>query len=226
MKRSLALLLAVVVAGAVLAAPAAAKKPSKRPRPAPAPLSVKYFLADHTPDGETCTELVLALAPSEKSSACGSVYSGAAHEAAGDPCSGDSALTVPCGEITYDAAEGLPVTLDARRKVTGLIVVLSQGDAEEGPVVSEGTTTFHIRLRGVFTDVERELGTFSADYEVTRDKVRYEVPFELALPAERDGAQLTGFAVDMWNSGETVLHGHYQVNESYLVMPAREAPAP
>lgn len=226
MRKPLIALVALgLVAGAV-AAPAQAKKKKPKPKPpvaAPVQMDQTYYLVN-TSDGCLPEDMFLALAPAEGGSSCGSRIAGppatVLAEAGDTPCTPDSAAGVVCAWQTYTAAEGLPVTLDATKKLTGKIIVKSgKGVAQNPASLGAGPTTFNMALDATANGQTVVLGTFSSDYTVTPDKDTYEVPFEIALDAALDKAEISALSVRLWNTGPASQHGYYEVNTSSIVLP-------
>jgi hypothetical protein len=235
MRKPLIALVALgLVAGAV-AAPAQAKKKKKpKPKPpvaAPVQMDQKYFVVNTNESGCAAEGMLLMLTPTDAGGGCGSYFGGPVNTAltngTGGICTPDTAVQGPiCGAITHTAGEGLPVTLDATKKITGTIFVASYRGVSSVPVAGDnpvaagaGPTTFNMRLYGTVDGEPKEIGTFTSDYTVTPDKRVYEVPFEIALDPALDKAELSALAVDFWNTGPAALHGFYNANDSNIVLP-------
>lgn len=229
-KKPLITLVAVGLIAATLAGPAEAKK--KKPKPPTAvQMDQTYFLVNTNESGCASEGMLLMLNPIETGGSCGSYFGGPVNTALSQ--SGGRACTpeIPtqgslCGMISYSAGEGLPVVLDATKKITGTIFVSSYRGAAQNPGgLSGGPTTFNMQLTGTVNGEEKTVGTFSSDYTVTPDKQIYEVPFEIALDPALDKAQVTTLLVDFWNTGPAALHGFYNVNTSKIVLPVWGTPA-
>ena len=226
MRKPLIALVALgLVAGAV-AAPAQAKKKKKpKPKPpvsAPVQMDQKYYLVN-TSGGCLPEDMHLLLTPAEEGGSCGSRINGpvatALDEATGTPCAETPVDTV-CAWQTYTASEGLPVTLDGTKKITGTIIVRSgKGVAENPASLGAGPSTFNLALDATANGEAVVLGTFSSEYTVTPDKDAYEVPFELTIDPALDKAEVTALSVRLWNTGASSNHGHYEVNTSNIVLP-------
>jgi hypothetical protein len=179
----------------------------------------KYFLIN-TSEGCLPEDMQLLLTPADTGGACGSRINGpvatALQEATGTPCLD----TLVCAWQTYTAAEGLPATLDATKKITGTIIVRSGKGAAQNPAsLGAGPSTFNMALDATANDEAVVLGTFSAEYTVTPDKDAYEVPFELTIDPALDKATISALSVRLWNTGASSNHGHYEVNTSNIVLP-------
>lgn len=228
MRKPLIALVALgLVAGAV-AAPAQAKKKKPKPKPpasAPVQMDQKYYLVNMN-EGDCAPEgMLLMLDQIDVGGGCGSLFAGPVNTGlstgTGGICTPDTPVQSPvCGSITHAAGEGLPVTLDATKKITGTIFVSSYTGTSANPAgAGAGAATFHMRLTGTVNGEEKELGHFTSDYTVTPDKQLYEVPFEIALDASLNKAELTAFAADLWNTGPAAVHGFYETNTSNIVLP-------
>lgn len=238
MRKPLIALVAIgLVAGAIAAPAQAKKKKPKKPKPpvtAPVQADQKFYVVNLNESGCAAEGMVLMLTPTETNTGCGAYTGGPANtafvETGGTACSPEIPTQgALCGIITHTAGEGLPATLDATKKITGTIQVasyrgVSSVEGNENPLaLGAGPTTFNMRLYGTVNGEEKELGTFTSDYTVTPDKRLYEVPFEIALDPALDKGQLSGLAVDFWNTGAATLHGFYNANASYIVLPVWKA---
>jgi hypothetical protein len=232
MRKPLIALVAIgLVAGAIAAPAQAAKKKKPKPKPPAAPVQAdqKYYLVNLN-DGDCAEEgMLLMLDQIDVGGGCGSLFGGPANTAfdaaTGDVCTPDTPVQSPvCGTISHHAGEGLPVALDATKKITGTIFISSYTGASENPAgLGVGAATFNMRLSGTVNGEEKELGTFSAEYTVTPDKQVYEVPFEIALDAALDKAELSTLVMDLWNTGPAAVHGFYETNTSNVVLPIWKA---
>lgn len=228
MRKPLIALVAVGLVAGAIAAPAQAKKKKPKPKPpvsAPVQMDQKYYLVNLN-EGDCASEgMLLMLGQVDVGGGCGSLFAGPVNSAlvAGTQgvCTPGTAAQGPiCGTIRHTAGEGLPVTLDATKKIKGTIFVASYSGVSQNPAgLAVGAATFHMRLVGTVNGEEKELGTFSADYTVTPDKQVYEVPFEIALEGALDKAELTSLATDLWNTGPAAVHGFYETNTSNIVLP-------
>lgn len=226
MRKPLIALVAIGLVAGAIAAPAQAKKKKPKPKPAaPVQADQKYYLVNMN-EGDCASEgMLLMLDQVDVGGGCGSLFAGPVNTAlitgTQGICTPDTPVQGPiCGAITHTAGEGLPVTLDATKKITGTIFVSSYTGVSQNPAgLAAGAATFHMRLVGTVDGEEKELGTFSADYTVTPDKQLYEVPFEIAIEGALDKAELSTLAVDLWNTGPAAVHGFYETNTSNIVLP-------
>lgn len=236
MKKPLIAMLAVGLVAASLAAPAQAakkKKPKPKPKPsvsAPVQMDQKYYLVNSS-GGCGADAYLLMLAPSEEATDCGSTTAGAVNTVLVESGAGGGAPCTPeipsegalCGNITYNAGEGLPLTLDATKKITGAIFVQSYTSS---PVaVVGGAPTLNITVGATVNGEEKVLGTFSQDYTTSPTQGTYEVPFEITVDPALDKGEVTTFSLDLYSTGASALHGFYEVNTSNVVIPTWKVPA-
>ena len=231
MKKPLIAMLSIGLVAATLVGPAEAKKkkPKKPPVSAPAQVDQKYFLVNANESGCAAEGMLLMLAALETGGGCGSYFGGpvnaAFSQATGAPCSPATPVGSTCGAITHTAGEGLPVSLDATKKITGTIEVASYrgvssvNGVENPAALAAGPTPFHMNVSGTVDGELKALGHFTSNYTVTPDKRLYEIPFEIALDPSVDKAELTTLSVDFWNTGAAALHGFYNANTSFVVLP-------
>ena len=204
MKRAFLVSMVVAVVSASLLGPAEAKKKKPKPPPAPAPVQVgaAYFLRR---DGDDCADpaaVFLSLVDAEDidPGSCGNGYYGLVGDAAGlDP-------------MAYGTREGdgVPVTLDATKDITGLIGVKSQ--SQQGTVRwGVGVTTLNVELVGVVDGAEKKIGTTTVEYNVTPGDMSqiYEVEFTMKPDAALDKATFTSLTLRLHNSGTSLNHGYY-----------------
>lgn len=223
-KKPLVALLALGLVGATLVAPAQAKKKKPKKPPALAQVDQKYYPVNQNESGCAAEGMLLMLTPGEAGGSCGSTVGGAPNtvftQASGKPCTPDSPVGSLCGTISYTAGEGLPMVLDASKKISGTIYVSSYRGAAQNPTgLSAGPTTFNMLLYGTVNGEEKEIGTFTSDYTVTPAQQEYEVPFEITIDPALDKGQVETLGVDFWNTGATALHGFYAVNKSFITFP-------
>ena len=216
MKRAFAVSLMVAVVATSLLGPAeAAKKKKPKKPPAPVQVDATYFLRR---DGECGTEgvtfLSLVDAPDLDAGSCGNSNYGIPAAATGaDP-------------VAYGTreADGIPVTLDATKEITGMVGVKSRSAAAQGQGArfGVGMTTLNIELIGTTADGEKTIGTAAVDYDVTPgtlDQI-YEIEFTIKPDAALDKAVFTSLTLRLWNSGNSFSHGFYTTDNpaSYFKM--------
>lgn len=215
MKRAIAVsMLAAVVATSLLGPAEAKKKPKKPPAP-PAPVQVDatYFLRRDGECGvEGATYLSLVDAPDVDATSCGNLFYGIPQN-----LPENAETTAP--KISYISrdGDGLPLTLDATKDVTGMIGVKSRSVAQNGQGirVGVGEATLNVELTGVTAGEEKTIGTAAVDYTVepgTLDQI-YEVEFTIKPDAALDKALFTSMKLTIWNSGNSVAHGFYTTDD-------------
>jgi hypothetical protein len=218
MKRAFAVSLMVAVVATSLLGPAEAakkKKPRKPPAPAPVQVDQTFFLRR---DGADCNDpaaLYLSLVDAEDidSGSCGDGFYGAL----GEPLGAQSR--------TYASrdADGVPVTLDATKDITGMIGVKSQSLEGQPVRTGVGTTTLNVEITGVTNGETKTIGTAEVEYDVTPspDAAQiYEVEFTVKPDAALDKAVFTSVSITLFNSGNSLRHGFYTTDNpaSYFKM--------
>lgn len=222
MKRAFAVSLMVAVVATSLLGPAEAAKKKKKPKPPPAPVQVdaQYFLRRDGECGvEGATYLSLVDAPDLDATSCGNLFYGAPQRL---PENGET--TAPKISYTSRDGDGIPLTLDATKDVTGMIGVKSRSVAQgdQGIRIGAGDATLNVELTGTTGGEEKVIGTAAVDYTVepgTLDQI-YEVEFTLKPDAALDKLAFTSVKLTIWNSGDSVAHGFYTTDNpaSYFKM--------
>ena len=216
MKRAFVVSIAVAVVATSLLGPAQAakkKKPKKPPAPAPVQVDASYFLRR---DGDDCADpaaVFLSLTDAEDidPGSCGnSSYGVIGDQVGADP------MVYPTRE-----GDGVPVTLDATKDITGLIGVKSQ--SQQGTVRwGVGKATLNVELVGVVDGAEKTIGTTAVEYDVTPGAMSqiYEVEFTMKPDAALDKATFTSLKLRLYNSGNSLNHGFYTTDNpaSYFKM--------
>ncbi len=211
MKRAFAVSLMVAVVATSLLGPAEAakkKKPKKPAPPAPVQVDATYFLRR---DGECGTEgatyLSLVDAPDVDDLSCGNLFYGVP---AG---TGNAQFAAPAISYVSRAGDGIPMTLDATKDVTGMIGVKSRSVAQngQGVRVGVGKATLNVELTGITGDGEKLIGATAVNYDVTPgplDQI-YKVEFTIKPDAALDKSEFTSLKLTIWNSGNSLVHGFY-----------------
>lgn len=214
MKRILvaSLAAAAVVTSLLGPAQAAKKKPKKPPAPAPVQVDATYYLRR---DGADCADpaaVFLSLVDAEDvdPGSCGNANYGLRSALGANP------MAYPTRE-----GDGVPVTLDATKEITGLVGVKSQsqqGAARWGI----GQTTLNVQLVGMTADAEKTIGTTTVNYNVTPGDMTqvYEVEFTMKPDAALDKMVFTALTLRLYNSGNSLNHGFYTTDNpaSYFKM--------
>lgn len=216
MKRAFAVSLMVAVVATSLLGPAEAakkKKPKKPPAPAPVQVDATYFLRR---DGETCEDasLFLSLVDAEDvdPGSCGNWTMGILAPA----LTAAEQQATPLHYATREA-DGVPVTLDATKDITGLIGVKSTTSIPFANVATPvrwglGQTTLNVELLGTLADgTEKTIGSTTVDYDVTPGDAAqlYEVEFSMKPDAALDKTAFTKLTLRLLNSGNSIGHGYY-----------------
>lgn len=216
MKRAFAVSMAVAVVATSLLGPAQAakkKKPKKPPAPAPVQVDASYFMRR---DGADCADpsgLYLSLVDAEDidPGSCGnSTYGVVADEIGADP-------------MIYGTREGdgVPVTLDATKEITGLVGVKSQ--SQQGTVRwGVGRTTLNVELSGLVDGEPKVIGSTTVQYDVLPGDMNqvYDVEYTIKPDPALDKAAFTALTLTLYNSGTSLHHGFYTTDNpsSYFKM--------
>lgn len=181
MKKILVLLVVGALAVGVLG-PAAAKK-KKKPK-APVPVELQYFLRTDA----DCAAPFLSLKDAED----------------GDCIYGDGGLADVYSQSGlldmtshYVAADGLPVTLDPTRHVTGEVAIRGWNGTGVGAAEIEFT------LIATIAGEEKELGTYSESYTAGPQETKV-IAFEMTLDPALAGATVEALTLDVNAHGVTV----------------------
>ncbi|HEX2293688.1 MAG TPA: hypothetical protein VHN37_00065 [Actinomycetota bacterium] len=176
MKKVITIGLAGLLAVSLLGPAAAAKKKKKKP-PAPAPVELQFFMRrdDCNTDADNPH---LSLTDAEDFDC---IPSATLNNVYGPEIATD----------VYPAADGVPLTLDPTRKVTGSLSLRSWNGAGIGIVDVD------IKLLGVIAGEEKELGAVQTSYTAVPAEtavVTYEIELDPALAgAVAEGLTLTVF---------------------------------
>ncbi|MFN2587738.1 MAG: hypothetical protein ABR613_06455 [Actinomycetota bacterium] len=207
MRRTLIAALVLGLVAGALTAPATAKKKKRPKAPVATPMTLWFHAAE-------CSDAayLLMLTEAAEGRNCGSAFYGAPYPVAS--AAGQSAPR------TFNAAEGLPFTLDASQKIVATVYV-SPYVSGQGAGSGVGQTTLIATFAGTTGGETKELGTVEQSYTVTPAQAVYEVKVELEPPAELDKAQFTGFSITLHNEGTSLTHGFYRMTNpaSSIVIP-------
>ncbi|HEX2296791.1 MAG TPA: hypothetical protein VHN37_15970 [Actinomycetota bacterium] len=190
-------LVAGLVGGALLVAPAQAKK---------GPIAVNFFLR-----GPDCTAEVLGLSVKDEpgDGTCGGLENGAVNgvsQAAGQPVVSQ----------VWAAYDGLPLTLDAAKPVTGNLYAVSW----VGP--SAGPATVDVLIEATLGGKTVEVGAATVDYMVTPGLGASEIAFEIDVPDSLNKKKITGLRMTTTSRGYAPLQGYYEMEDpaSFITIPA------
>lgn len=225
MKRFLVLgLVAALVMGFM--GPADAKKKKKKKPPAvtaPASVDQKFYLRRSACDAEPASTS-LSLKDGEDV-ACWWSDAGILYEAletAFRPIVPEAADVV---WQSYPAVDGLPLTIDASRPVTGEIT-LYNGSCIEDPVCSPvsltaGQAKLKVVLLGTTGGTESELGSFEESFIITPGST-HTSKIEIKLDPSVNGTVLETFRVKIFHGGAAYGPGgiEYEAPASFMMMPS------
>lgn len=190
-------LVAALVGGAVAIAPAQAKK---------GPVAVNFYLR-----GADCTAEVLGLSvlDEEGDGTCGGLENGAVNgvsQAAGQPVVSQ----------VWAAYDGMPLTLDASKPVTGNLYIVSWVGPSAGPATLDAAVEATIGGKTV------SIGTATVDYVVTPGLTASEVAFEIDVPDELNKKKITGLRMTTTSRGFAPIQGYYEMEDpaSFITIPA------
>lgn len=183
LKKIVTLMMVGLLAVGVLGPASAKKKKPKKP-PAPTPVELQFFLRSDA----DCAAPFLSLTDAED----------------GDCIYGDDGLAdvyQDSGLLDmvdhYVAADGVPLTLDPTRKVTGSIGIRGWNGT------GVGAAEIEITLIATIAGEEKELGTYSESYTAGPQETKT-ITFEMAPDAALAGAVVEGLQLDVYAHGTVV----------------------
>jgi hypothetical protein len=198
MRRILVGFIVVGLIGGMALQAEAGKKKKKKPRPAPAPVAVDvtFYLNGGCGQDEV---LVLNTTNTPSDSGCGNVFYGAL---------GEATLATPQEAV---AAQGVPLTLDASKHLTGVVTVTSFTFNELGPdVIGIGQTTLKATLTATSGGEEIVVGEISETYTVTPAQQHYPIEFDVELDPALNLKVLDSLTLSLMNEGNSAFHGYYR----------------
>ena len=202
MKRSIVVLLVVALAFGALA-PAQAKKKKKK-KPVPVDLTYNVGWQD-----ETCVLSVTTDLANEDGS-CGDPFAGST--------TGPIAGT---GEpILVTAVDGLPLTLDGSKPITGTLhmgsyTLAALADAGAGQPLGVGEAQWNVVLAGSSGGADVTIGEVDTEaYTVMPGTGDYEVTFEIAPSADAAGKVFDTLTLALEQTGSATVHGALQADGS------------
>lgn len=178
------ILMLVGLLGLAVLGPAAAKKKKPKKPPAPVPVELQFFMRrDNCNSDADNPHLSLTDSPDDveciPSATLNNVY-------------GPEIAT----EL-YPAADGVPLTLDPSRKVTGSISFRSWNGVGVGPVDVD------IKLLGVIGGEEKELGAVQTSYTAVPAETAV-VTYEMSLDPALAGMVAEGLTLTVFTHGANV----------------------
>src|SRR5687768_3422519 len=104
----------------------------------------------------------------------------------------------------YPAEDGVPLTLDAAKPITGEIHLYG-GDCVVDPAcspvgLSAGEATFRIRVIATIAGEEKEIGTYEETFTATPGET-YTIKPEVKIDPALQGALVEAFRVDVFRGG-------------------------
>lgn len=216
MRKTITLALTAALAFA-LVGPADAKKKKPKKPPAATPVEVQYFLRTE----ESCEAPFLSLTDGEDPSDCFFGIDDMFNEypqLQGNAVFGE-------GTDHYTASEGLPLKLDASRKVTGTMTIRGYNPTVNGQGVimwGIGEAEVDITLKATIAGAEKEIGTLNHAYTAGPNHLE-KVDFEFTIDPSLNGAVVEGLTLDVRTHG-TVIFGR-GIEHDAEVPPSIKIPA-
>lgn len=212
MKRNLVVLLAIGLIVGALAPAQAAKKKKPKPPPAPVAVDVTYNVVW---DGTTCalstsTDLV------SPDNSCGDPFGGSVTGPAlgsGEP-------------IVMAALDGVPLTLDPTKKVTGKLIVGSYtlaalSGTPAGIGLGVGEAQWDIVVSGESGGDTVTIGEVTTEpYLVTPGSGDHEVTFEITPGADLAGKVFNTLQLSAIQTGSATIHGAIVTDGSSMTLGA------
>jgi hypothetical protein len=193
----------VAVLAVSLLGPATAAKKKKKKKKVPTPIELQFFLRTN---GD-CAAPFLSLTDGED----------------GDCVYGDGGIIGEIYQATgildtvnhYVASDGIPLTLDTSRHVTGSIGIRGWNGAGVGPAETD------ITLFGTIAGEEVELATFNESYTAGPQHVQM-IELDLELDPKFAGAVIEGLKLDVYAHGNTIAGRGVEHDEpvAFITIPA------
>jgi hypothetical protein len=115
---------------------------------------------------------------------------------------------------TYDAENGVPLTLDASRPITGVVSVVSYA-GQSGAGTGAGMTTIDITLTGG----NQTLGSTTVSYTATPAQYQYNTAWTIQPAATLDKKDLSSLQLLIKVRGRNVMHGFVRPNTTTFTVP-------
>lgn len=197
-----------LLAGSLIGPAEAKKKKKKKPPPAAAavPVDVNYYLRN---DGDGCDAANLRLSTTDTTTGASCIATdGTVNEI--NMMRGEKPTT-----LVFNAADGLPLVLDASKEIKFLLGVSSyRGSASNSAVgLSAGPTTLVVTLLGTTNDGQKEIGKATLSYTVSPAQQVYKHEFAIKPDASLDKIELTALALDIYSRGLAPRHGFVRVED-------------
>jgi hypothetical protein len=122
----------------------------------------------------------------------------------------------PMASQVWAAYDGLPLTLDAAKPVTGKLYVVSW----IGP--SAGPATVDVAIETTVGGKTVQVGSATVDYLVVPGLGATEVAFEIDVPDALNRKKITGLRMTTTSRGFAPLQGYYEMESpaSFITIPA------
>lgn len=219
MKRIIAIALVGGLLGGLGFAPATAKKKKPKPKAKPKPVAVdvNYYMRRADCGGDDDAISLSVVDGPDGGSGCGSAFAGAPNELFIQ--GGDSPSS-----YVWPAIDGIPLTLNTAKDITGEITVHSFSGAPTlpaPPYTSAGQATLVVNLTGTTGGESKVIGTASNSYLVTPDKGTYTTEFKMTPDKALEKAVFTELQLETYVRGTTALHGFFELDDpaSFITVP-------
>ena len=138
---------------------------------------------------------------------------------------GDGCGLIGAGNLTttYPAADGVPVTVDADRNLTGKIVTSSFEPSTGG--IGAGQAQVRITLKGTGADgAAQTIATGTQTYLVTPGTPQHTATYDLDVPAALDDKTFTALSLDVTYMTGVVLHSFTALSgASFVTLPIMDS---
>ena len=192
MKRYAVILMVIGLVLGLLGSTADARKKKK---PKPVPVDQVFYIVW---DGEGCALATTTDMASEE-------------DACADPFAGAFGAQLGSGPWAMPALDGIPVTLDASKPITGKISAESYylfGPPAQGDVMGIGQAELSVKLVGVSGGEEIVIGELTTDpYLVTPASAEYVVEFEIDPADELQNKVFESLTLHLELTGDQMFHG-------------------
>lgn len=131
----------------------------------------------------------------------------------------------PANEITrtptlFNAADGLPFTLDASRSVQGVVTLTS---FQQPVYAGGGQVIVDISLSGSSGGTAIDLGSTSVNYIAIPSQPPVSTPWTISPPTSADKKDFTSFTLSLTIRGIHITHGYVRPNGTNLTLPTYSA---
>lgn len=215
------LLVVGLVAGLLFGALGPVDAAKRKRKPKPVAMDQKFFLHDNSCDEDNTLSLL-----DGPDNSCWYVDSGILY----DVFEGAGLLAVEDLAQSWGAIDGVPLTLDATKPITGEVSTTSGACLVDGAPCSPagigiGQATLDVIVLGEIDGEEKELGTFTEDYVIAPGQT-HTSKIEIKLDEALDKAELATLRVLTYLHGAAVGHGVIELENpaSFVTVPAWVTP--